>query len=129
MQEHKHHFFVYALIFILQTAMLSTFSFLHGTALIFCMMLIFLGTAILFAKESCALSHQLHDLAVFARKMLPYCIRLTGIIAADALLFCFIRNYVDFAVVWLVFSILTVVFSGGLVFAIGAGRTMLYADR
>lgn len=129
MHQRKINIIAYTLIFVCQLLMLPTFAFLNGSVFMLAVLLLFFGTTASFAWVSHALLHKINDLAAFAHSTLPYCFRLAVIALFDLLLFCFIRKNVDYAVLWLTFSLATLLLSCAVIFAVGAARTVLFKDR
>lgn len=129
MSQRKQNIIAYTLIFAFQLLMLPTFEFLRGGWMMLLLLLLFLGTAACLSFATHAQTHKINELSVFFHSMLSHGIRVFAIMAADALMYCFIRKYVDFAVFWLVFALLTLLLASAVVLAVGAARTMLFKDR
>lgn len=99
-----------------------------GYPLLLGTLMVFLSICVLFGDASGILTHQMHDLAIYTREMVPRCAHLLGIAVLDVLCWVLLQNIIQNLTICLVFELLMLLCCTVVCFAIGAARTMLHLD-
>ncbi|MBR3679931.1 MAG: hypothetical protein IKL87_06985 [Oscillospiraceae bacterium] len=129
MKKYRKQIGCAVLIVLIQLALFAVLNLMYGNAAFLMILLLFLATAAILGYESDFLRHQIPTFPLFRKAFFPYGIQMLAIAAFDGLFYYLLRMYVGMAIIWLVFGLLILLFSTLVVFAVGAARTMLYADR